>query len=58
LWLEIGTAVKQRSFTRRHAMDRAMNQGDNLIWDFIYQAVVIGLGVSAGVAIYMQITGV
>jgi hypothetical protein len=37
-------------------MNRAMNQVDNLVWDFIYQAVVIGLGVSAGVAIFIQFT--
>jgi hypothetical protein len=36
-------------------MERVMtSQVDKMVWDFIYQAVVIGLGISAGAVIVMQ----
>ena len=30
---------------------------NGVFWDFVYQATVIGLGVAATVAIYLQISG-
>jgi hypothetical protein len=30
---------------------------DGAFWDFVYQATVIGLGVVATVAIYLEISG-
>jgi hypothetical protein len=35
-------------------MTQALN-GDGLFWEFVYQAVVIGLGVAATAAIWAQI---
>ena len=41
-------------------MTRAMTDNtfgrSNAFWDFVYQAVVVGLGVAATAAIYLQIT--
>jgi hypothetical protein len=31
---------------------------DNAFWEFVYQATVIGLGIVATVAIYLQISGI
>jgi len=30
--------------------------GNNAFWDFVYQAVVIGLGVAATMAIYIEVS--
>jgi hypothetical protein len=39
-------------------MDRVMtNQSNHMVWDFIYPLVVTALGVAAGAAIFLQITG-
>ena len=38
-------------------MTRAMTHGvDNAVWDFIYQVVVIGFGIAATVAVYLEIS--
>ena len=42
-------------------MTRAMadnwNSDNGMIWDFLYQAVVIGLGIAAPAAVYLDLTG-
>ena len=38
------------------AMTQALN-GDGLFWDFVYPAVVFGLGVAATAAIWAQLAG-
>ena len=30
--------------------------GSNVVWDFVYQAVVIGLAVASAMAIYVQVS--
>jgi hypothetical protein len=41
-------------------MTRAMTSRNDVsvFWDFVYQAVVIGLALMATAAIYVQITGI
>jgi hypothetical protein len=42
-------------------MTRAITQSlfdvNGVFWDFVYQAAVIGLGVAATLAVYLQISG-
>jgi len=42
-------------------MTRAMainwNTGNGMVWDFLYQAVVIGLGIAATAAVYIDLSG-
>jgi len=42
-------------------MTRAMatnwNSGNGVVWDFLYQAVIIGLGIAATAAIYIEVSG-
>jgi hypothetical protein len=39
-------------------MTRTMtNRIDGVLWDFVYQAAVVGLGVAATVAVFLQATG-
>jgi hypothetical protein len=33
------------------------NSGNSMVWDFLYQAVVVGLGIAAAAAIYIDISG-
>jgi hypothetical protein len=39
------------------AITNSVYDTDSIFWDFVYQAVVIGLGVLATGAIVLQITG-
>jgi hypothetical protein len=38
-------------------MTRAMTHRiDGVVWDFVYQAAVVGLGIAATAAIFLQVT--
>ena len=42
-------------------MTRAMatnwNSGNGVVWDFLYQTVLIGLGIAAAAAVYIDLSG-
>ncbi len=43
--------------TRAMATNWSSGSGNDMVWDFLYQAVVIGLGIAATAAIYIEVSG-